>query len=105
MLFDSYLDFVSTKDLFIYFISDSLNLAFCFLLLSFFLMIKKLDPLEYIFWLFLFFLTPIIAFFINENFFPDIGGYLRCLRDLRDNFVFDELGCSLIQSSGTDDVI
>lgn len=105
MIFDSSLDFVSSQNLIIYIASESLNLSFCLILLSLFFLIKRLDSFEYIFWFFLFLITPFIAFFINENIFPDIGGYLRCMRDIRDNLAFDEIGCQMIQSSGTDNVI
>ena len=30
---------------------------------------------------------------IIQELFPDSGGYLRCVRDLKDNFRFDEFGC------------
>jgi hypothetical protein len=30
---------------------------------------------------------------VSPDMFPDSGGYLRCVRDLRDNFAFDQLRC------------
>ena len=33
-----------------------------------------------------------MAPFIQEL-FPDSGGYLRCVRDFKDNLNFDEIGC------------
>ena len=56
--------------------------------------------MEAIFWVLLFAIAFLINIFVNQNQFPDIGGYLRCVRDIRDNFYFDELGCQMIQSGG-----
>ena len=34
--------------------------------------------------------------------FPDTGGYLRCMLDIRDNFQFDEPACQMLQTSSGD---
>ena len=112
MIFDSIVDFYSTSsgngfftsnDIFIYLLSEITNLIFCCLVISLFFFANKLSFNELLFWIFLFLLAFFINIFINSTqFFPDIGGYLRCVRDLRDNFSFDELGCQVITNSSSD---
>jgi len=55
---------------------------------------KKLNFQEFIF-LALGFLSIILlaVTVVGPDMFPDSGGYLRCVRDLRDNFSFDEYAC------------
>jgi len=100
MLFDSGIDYYSFSNPLIYLLSEFSNLIFCFLFIFVFTLLKKINSREAIFWVFLFVMAFFINIFINENQFPDIGGYLRCVRDIRDNFFFDELGCQIIQSGG-----
>ena len=100
MIFDSAIDFYGPSSFIVYFLSEVSNLIFCFLIVFIFLALKKLNFKEALFWVSLFTIAFIINLFINANQFPDIGGYLRCMRDLRDNLYFDELGCQIIQSGG-----
>jgi hypothetical protein len=112
MIYDSLVDFYSTsagngffttKDIFIYLMSEITNLIFCCIVISIFFFAKKLSLNELIFWIFLFFLAFIINIFINSTqYFPDIGGYLRCMRDLRDNLFLDEAGCQIVISSSNE---
>lgn len=104
MLFDSGVDYYSLNNPLVYLLSESSNLIFCFLFIFIFFILKKINSIEAIFWAFLFIFAFLINLFINQNQFPDIGGYLRCVRDLRDNFYFDEIGCQLIQSGGEDNL-
>ncbi len=104
MLFDSGIDYYSIDNPLIYFLSEISNLTFCFLFVFIFFAIKKINSVEVFFWAILFLLVFFINLFINQSQFPDIGGYLRCLRDIRDNFYFDEIGCQLIQSGGGDNL-
>lgn len=104
MLFDSGIDYYSLSNPIIYLLSESMNLIFCSIFVLAFFLLKKISSIETIFWIFLFLLAFVINIVINHNQFPDIGGYLRCVRDLRDNFYFDELGCQLIQSGGEDNL-
>ena len=100
MLFDSGIDYYSFDNPLIYLLSEFSNLIFCFLFIFLFFAIKKINSTEAFFWGSLFVIAFFINLFINQNQFPDIGGYLRCVRDIRDNFYFDELGCQIIQSGG-----
>ena len=100
MLFDSGIDYYSLDNPLIYFLSEFSNLIFCFLFVFIFFALKKINSMEAIFWVSLFVVAFLINLFINQNQFPDIGGYLRCVRDIRDNLYFDELGCQIIQSGG-----
>ncbi len=100
MLFDSGIDYYSFDNPLIYLLSEFSNLIFCFLFIFLFFAIKKINSAEAFFWGLLFIIAFFINLFINQNQFPDIGGYLRCVRDIRDNFYFDELGCQIIQSGG-----
>ena len=104
MLFDSGIDYYSLSNPIIYLLSESTNLIFCFIFVLIFFFLRKISSIEVIFWIFLFLFAFVINIVINQNQFPDIGGYLRCVRDLRDNFYFDELGCQLIQSGGEDNL-
>ena len=100
MLFDSGIDYYSLANPLIYILSEFSNLIFCFLFIFLFAALKKINSMEAIFWVLLFAIAFLINIFVNQNQFPDIGGYLRCVRDIRDNFYFDELGCQMIQSGG-----
>ncbi|MDA9249604.1 hypothetical protein N9P46_03610 [Gammaproteobacteria bacterium] len=113
MIYDSLVDFYTTggfqgfftsRDLFIYFLSESTNLIFCCLVVALFFFANKLSLNELLFWVFLFILAFLINIFVNynPNYFPDIGGYLRCIRDLRDNFQMDEVGCGTIVNSNSE---
>ena len=113
MIYDSLVDFYTaggfqgfftSRDLFIYFLSESTNLIFCCLVVALFFFANKLSLNELLFWVFLFILAFLINIFVNynPNYFPDIGGYLRCIRDLRDNFQMDEVGCGTIVNSNSE---
>lgn len=105
MIYDVYFDYIGPDRLLVYLTSEALNLSFCIILISVLFLFKKLTHSEYLVWCLLFILAVAIGFFIQENIFPDIGGYLRCLRDFRDNFSLDESACALIRSSGSGDVV
>ena len=98
MIFDSGTRFYTANELIIYFLSDASNLIFCFIFISFFLFFKKINLKEFFYWSLLFSLVPLINLFATSfNIFPDLNGYLVCLRDLRDNFSFEELECTITQ--------
>jgi hypothetical protein len=112
MIYDSFVDYYTTgtfqgfftsPDLFIYLLSESTNLIFCCLVVALFFFAKKLSLNELFFWIFLFILAFLINIVVNYNpsYFPDVGGYLRCIRDLRDNFQMDEEGCQIIVSGSS----
>ena len=114
MIYDSLIDFYTlngqqgfftSQDLFIYLLSESTNLIFCCLVVALFFIANKLSLNELLFWVFLFISAFLINIFVNyyHNYFPDIGGYLRCIRDLRENFQMDEPGCQAINSSTSKD--
>ena len=105
MIFNSLVDYYSINSLLIYFFSEISNLIFCFLVVIFFLFIKKLSARETLFWIILFFLAFLINLLLqfSPGLFPDIGGYLRCIKDFKDNLYFDELSCQTIVSSSTED--
>ena len=94
--------YTTPANVLIFLLSHLANFSFCILVVSFFLIIKKINKIEFYSWIALFFMGAVIALVIGENYFPDIGGYLRCVRDIRDNLVFDELGCQLVASSAGD---
>ena len=105
MIFDPSTNFYSINDFLIYFLSDAANLFFCFIFLATFLFFNKINLKEFFYWGFLFFLVSIINLFAASfNIFPDLNGYLFCLRDLRDNFSFQEAECT-ITSMGSSDTI
>ena len=83
MLFDSGIDYYSFDNPLIYLLSEFSNLIFCFLFIFLFFAIKKINSTEAFFWGSLFVIAFFINLFINQNQFPDIGGYLRCVRDIR----------------------
>ena len=60
---------------------------------------------EMLFWIFLFFITFLINILLQftPSLFPDIGGYLRCIKDFKDNFYFDELSCQTNIGSSSED--
>ena len=92
MLYDISVDVYYVESLLIFLLSESANLFFCSIILFLLFYFKKLNQQELIFWLLGFSSIIVLAPFI-QTLFPDSGGYLRCLRDFRDNFTFDELGC------------
>lgn len=100
MIFDSSLDYYGPSSFIIYLLSESSNLLFCFIIAFILFGFKKLNSRELYFWLVLFSIAALVNIFIAGNQFPDIGGYLRCVRDFRDNFIFDEVGCQLVTSGG-----
>ena len=92
MLYDISVDVYYVESLLIFLLSESANLFFCSIILFLLFYFKKLNQQELIFWLLGFSSIIVLAPFI-QTLFPDSGGYLRCVRDFRDNFTFDELGC------------
>jgi hypothetical protein len=105
MIFDPLVDYYSINNFLIYFFSEIPNLIFCCLVVLFFLFLKLLTTREMAFWVFLFFLAFLINIFLQflPSLFPDIGGYLRCIKDLKDNLFFDELSCQTNIGSASDD--
>ena len=105
MIFDPLVDYYSINNFLIYFFSEIPNLIFCCLVVLFFLFLKLLTAREMAFWVFLFFLAFLINIFLQflPSLFPDIGGYLRCIKDLKDNLFFDELSCQTTIGSASDD--
>ncbi len=105
MIFDPLVDYYSINNFLIYFFSEIPNLIFCCLFVIFFLFLKLLSPKEMIFWIFLFFLAFLINILLqfSPGLFPDIGGYLRCIKDFKDNLFFDELSCQTTIGSASED--
>tara|TARA_B100001123_G_scaffold372035_1_gene435681 strand:+ start:33679 stop:34899 length:1221 start_codon:yes stop_codon:yes gene_type:complete len=98
MLYDIFVDYYDFNSLFILIFSELTNFFFCSFVLLLLYYFKKLDFTELIVWLFgfasVFFVS---AFVINQGTFPDIDGYMVCLRDLRDNWSFQEKDCGFTQ--------
>lgn len=94
MLYDIFVDLYYFDTPVVFFLSELSNLAFCSILLCILYYFRKLNFREFIFWN-LGFLSIILLGItvVAPEMFPDSGSYLRCVRDLRDNFAFDELNC------------
>ena len=92
MLYNDSVDLYYLDSLLIFLLSESSNLFFCSIILFVLFNFKKLDSQELVFWFSGFFSIILLAPIIQEL-FPDSGGYLRCVRDLKDNLRFDEFGC------------
>ena len=105
MIFDPSIPFHTSNNFIVYLLSDIVNILFCLIFLSFFLFFHKINLKEFIYWIFLFFFVSIINIFVTAfNIFPDLNGYLLCLRDLRDNFSFQELECTVTQMGPSDTI-
>ncbi len=103
MIFDSGTRYYTANELIIYFLSDASNLIFCLIFISVFLFLRKINLIEFFYWSLLFFLVSIINLLATSfNIFPDLNGYLVCLRDLRENFSFEELECTITQMGPSD---
>ncbi len=92
MLYNDSVDLYYVDSLLIFLLSESSNLFFCSIILLLLFYFKKLDSQELVLWFSGFFSIILLAPIIQEL-FPDSGGYLRCVRDLKDNLTFDEFGC------------
>tara|TARA_Y100000996_G_scaffold415464_2_gene410341 strand:+ start:3054 stop:4271 length:1218 start_codon:yes stop_codon:yes gene_type:complete len=92
VLYNESVDLYYLDSIAIFLLSESSNLFFCSIILFILFYFKKLDQRELIIW-FSGFLSIILLAPIIQELFPDSGGYLRCVRDLKDNFRFDEFGC------------
>jgi len=92
VLFNSSVDVYFVDSVIIFLLSEVSNLFFCTIILSLLFYFKTIDKTEFIFW-FTGFATVIIMAPFIQDLFPDSGGYLRCVRDFKDNLSFDEIGC------------
>jgi len=104
MIFDPNVLNIPYSSYLFYFLSDSVNLIFCTVILFIFYIYKKINNFEFIFW-FIGFALVIPLNFLAEiyNFFPDLGGYLVCLRDLRENFIFEYPECTITFMSSAEE--
>jgi hypothetical protein len=103
MIFDPSSQFYTINDFIIYFLSDTANLFFCFIFLTIFLLLQKINIKEFFYWSLLFCFVSIINILaVSFNIFPDLNGYLVCLRDLRDNLSFQELECTITSMGSSD---
>ena len=94
MLYDIFVAFYDFNSPFVLIFSELTNFFFCSFVLLLLYYFRKLDFAELIVWLFgfasVFFVSALIN---NQAIFPDIDGYMICLRDLRDNWSFQEKDC------------
>lgn len=104
MIYDHLTDFYAPNNFLVYYLSEFSNLFFCILIVLVAKFFSKLSLSEAIYWLIVFLAAFVVNIIINSNFmlFPDTGGYLRCMLDIRDNFQFDEPGCQMLQTSSDD---
>ena len=94
MLYDIFADLYYFDTPVVFLLSELSNLAFCSILLCILYYFRKLNFREFIFWNLGFLSIILLAItVVAPDMFPDSGGYLRCVRDLRDNFAFDQLNC------------
>ena len=98
MLYNNLVDLYYVDSLVIFLLSELSNLFFCSIILLLLFYFKKLNKQELIF-LFTGFSSIIILAPFIQDLFPDAGSYLRCLRDFKDNFNFDELPCQYSMSA------
>ena len=92
MLYNNSVDLYFVDSVVIFLLSEVSNLFFCAIILLLLFYFKTINKTELIFWFTGFSSIIILAPFIQEL-FPDSGGYLRCVRDFKDNLSFDEIGC------------
>lgn len=104
MIYDYLTDFYAPNNFLVYYLSEFSNLFFCILIVLVTKFFSKISLSEAIYWLIVFLAAFVVNIIINSNFmlFPDTGGYLRCMRDIRDNFQFDEPACQMLQTSSDD---
>lgn len=94
MLYDIFVDVYYFDTPLIFLLSELSNFFFCLIILCVLYYFKKLKFQEFIFWALGFLSIILLAVtVVGPDMFPDSGGYLRCVRDLRDNFSFDEYAC------------
>ena len=94
MFYDVFVDYYDSSSTLVFLFSELTNFIFCSIFLLILFYFKKLNYTELFVWLFGFLSIIFIVFvFDMQSLFPDSGGYLRCVRDIRDNFSFDEFGC------------
>ena len=94
MLYDIFVDVYYFDTPVIFLLSELSNFFFCLIILCVLYYFKKLKFQEFIFWALGFLSIILLAVtVVGPDMFPDSGGYLRCVRDLRDNFSFDEYAC------------
>tara|TARA_B100001175_G_scaffold314364_1_gene323573 strand:- start:10858 stop:12063 length:1206 start_codon:yes stop_codon:yes gene_type:complete len=92
VLYNNSVDLYFVDSVVIFLLSEVSNLFFCAIILLLLFYFKTINKTELIFWFTGFSSIIILAPFIQEL-FPDSGGYLRCVRDFKDNLSFDEIGC------------
>ena len=98
MLYDIFVDYYDFNSPFVLIFSELTNFFFCSFVLLLLYYFKKLNHTELIVWLLGFASVFFVAtFVINQGIFPDMGGYMVCLRDLRDNWSFQEKDCGFTQ--------
>ena len=97
MLYDIFVRYYDFNSPFILIFSELTNFFFCSFVLLLLYYFRKLDFTELIVWLFGFAAVFFISSFVHhQNIFPDMGGYMVCLRDLRDNWSFEsDWGCGI----------
>ena len=101
MLFDATVQSIDPSNYLIYFMSEFVNFIFCSLIIFILYLKKNLSGSESIIWLAGFALIiPINFITTSYNLFPDANGYLICLRDLRENFLFEKDEC-IINMTGS----
>jgi len=94
VLYDIFVDVYYFDTPLIFLLSELSNFFFCLIILCVLYYFKKLKFQEFIFWALGFLSIILLAVtVVGPDMFPDSGGYLRCVRDLRDNFSFDEYAC------------
>ena len=95
MLYDTLVDFYGFGTPLIFLLSELTNFFFCSIFLLILFYFKKLNITELILWQMAFLSIIFIAVFLVNpvTTFPDLNGYLICVRDLRDNFYFNESEC------------
>jgi len=94
VLYDIFVDVYYFDTPVIFLLSELSNFFFCLIILCVLYYFKKLKFQEFIFWALGFLSIILLAVtVVGPDMFPDSGGYLRCVRDLRDNFSFDEYAC------------
>ena len=94
MLYDIFVDLYFFDTPVVFLLSELSNLAFCSIILCILYYFRKLNFQEFVFWNLGFLSIIVLATtVIGPTMFPDLGTYLVCLRDLRDNLYFDDLLC------------
>lgn len=95
MLYDSSVINVSYSNFVNYFLSDLVNLIFCIIILFVLFLFNKVNKTEFTIWSFAFFAVIPINFLVEAfNYFPDLQGYLICLRDIKEDLDFEYSECA-----------